>query len=121
MLRQAIPNSNPLIQRIVDDLFLEDRRKEQLDRRAATREAFCRPVEIRVQELSRTISGITSNLSALGIGIITSEEIPECTAKIEVFTERAVASPILSELRWCRPFGNGWFVSGWKFVQVARS
>ena len=122
MIRQAVPSSNPVIQKIVDDLFAEDRRSQQADRRAVNRVLFCRPVQIRARDWKHTISGITNNLSAIGVGIITLEAIPEfSSAKIDIFSETVRQSTILSELRWCKPFGNGWFVSGWKFVQVVRS
>lgn len=121
MLRNSSVNANPIIVAAVENLFNEDRQFERTERRFSIREQFSRPVTVKIQNQEEVIDGFSKNISFEGIGIITKTEFPQGSeAKIEIHSSNSVNPVIVSKLAWCKPFGKGWYISGWSFVTAVR-
>ena len=88
------------------------------DRRSVHRTPFVRPVTVRITggEEKETIA-FSKNISPAGIGLILEDAMPEGTvATLDIHTSKGKPVQIRSELRWCEPFGNGWHITGWRFI-----
>jgi hypothetical protein len=101
------------VDRLIREVSLAER-----DRRSVHRTAFVRPVTVQILGGGdKSLLAFSKNISPVGMGLILEEARPEGTMailSIQTFTDRDVQ--IRSELRWCEPFGNGWSISGWKFI-----
>ncbi len=123
MLRTANagPPAKPDIQRAIDGILKEDSNFDRNENRSAHRENLVRPVEIEIRETETTVSGFSRNVSGSGIGIITKEPIDEkAIGVIKIAGLSNNDLTILSECRWCKPYGEGWFISGWQFINLKR-
>lgn len=121
MLRHSNIHANPVIVKAVEKLFDEDRQFERAERRISFREAISRPCRIRLSGKDEIINGFTKNISFEGVGVITHESFQgDEEAKIEIHSSHDTNPVIFSRLAWCKPFGDGWYVSGWRFVTAVR-
>ncbi len=140
MLRSSGPPPKPDIKRAIDDLLKEDARYDQSENRSAHRENLVRHlrIELRQSETSslaaqeedphsddetNSCSGFSRNISATGVGLISKIQIQEkAVAMLSIDKLGANSKPlaILSECRWCRPYGDNWFLSGWQFISLKR-
>lgn len=122
MLRNANLNANPVIVAAVEQLLEEDRQFERSERRVSFRESISRPVTIKVRDQVTEYPGFSKNISFEGIGLISQKDFAaNLEAKIEIHSSQDKNPIVLCRLAWCRPFGEGWYVSGWHFVTVVRS
>lgn len=127
MLRSSGPAAKPEIKRVIDEILKEDKQYDQSENRSAHRESLVRHVAIAPRQSSegaaKPKSGFSRNVSATGIGLITNFKIEDKSVALIVI-ERLVANSkpptILSECRWCRPYGENWFLSGWQFINLKR-
>lgn len=139
MLRSSGPPPKPDIQRVIDEILKEDARYNQSENRSAHRENLVRHVSIELRQTEQTsaskvgdsqaddkadsTSGFSRNVSATGIGLITKFQIDDksvAVLSIERLGPNSKPATILSECRWCRPYGNNWFLSGWQFISLKR-
>ena len=123
MLRtvQAGPPAKPDIQRAVDSILKEDSNFDRNENRSAHRQNLVRPVQMEIREPAETVAGFSRNVSATGIGIITNQPINDkaiALLKIGGLSNNDLS--ILSECRWCKPYGSGWYMSGWQFISLKR-
>lgn len=122
MLRTSGPPAKPDIQRAIDDLLKEDSQFDRNENRSAHRENLVRAVVIQVRDPESIYHAFSRNVSATGIGLITPDEIPErVTAVLEIARlNQSKDVSILADCRWCRPYGENWFISGWQFINLKR-
>lgn len=121
MLRHQMLNANPVLVSLVQRLLDEDNRFDRTERRSTVRESFARPVIVRIGDAANELSAFSRNISPDGIGLVSTMEFPaDTTAKLEILSTAGVSPTILSELKWCKPLGKGWFLSGWKFLTAVR-
>ena len=129
MLRTNGPPAKPEIKRVIDDILKEDKRYDQSENRSAHRENLVRHVLIELRQTgpsdgkTKPRSGFSRNVSATGIGLITNFKVEDkSVAVLAIDRLGANAKPpaILSECRWCRPYGEKWFLSGWQFLNLKR-
>ena len=121
MLRNSSVKANPIIVAAVENLFDEDRQFERTERRFSIREQFSRPVTVKLNDKDEVYDVFSKNISFEGIGIISKNEFPQgAEAKIEIYSSNSVNPVIVSKLAWCKPFGKGWYISGWRFVTAVR-
>ena len=122
MLTNAQSGHDSQLQAVVADLTKEYVHAES-ERRSSHRTPFVRPVIIKfIDAGKKSPIAFSKNISPVGIGLILEEAIPEgtlATLTIESARDRCVR--IRSELRWCEPFGNGWHITGWKFITEVAS
>ena len=102
----------------VEQLLRENQTALLRERRAADRKPFVRPVKITTErERAEVHDAFSRDISAQGIGLISRVEWqPKAIAiiKIHRLTGREVS--IRAEARWSKPYGDGWFVTGWSFL-----
>lgn len=118
MLRTARRSINGDIDCLVDNLLREDVDFERTENRSAHREHFVRSVYVALKGREKPLHAFSKNISTLGIGLITGEEIPTESAALTIEAIKGPDTHIMAECRWCKPFGKNWFVSGWQFVTI---
>jgi hypothetical protein len=99
-------------------LIVEAQSKENKDRRRDVRYAFFRPVAIDVDEGHR-YSAFSREISSSGIGLIHNVELSNGEVEITVSSESGYSIRVRTKIMWCRPCGEGWYISGGKFVGIA--
>ncbi len=121
MLRTTGPAAKPDIQRAVDGILREDSKFDRSENRSAHRENLVRAVTLEVREPESTIQAFSRNISATGIGVITGEPVVDrSTAILEIASLTGEHTRVLAECRWCKPYGENWFLSGWQFIGLKR-
>lgn len=102
----------------IEQLMFEARSDDQMDRRGAARYPFFRPVRI-VPESGkfRKHTAFTRELSTTGVGLLHSMPLPPGMVTIMLSTQDGVLVRLPTEILWHRPCGEGWYVSGGKFVR----
>lgn len=108
--------ASPEIQDLIT--ILRRRSLEQDDRRLHSRETVVFPVTIQLQyELSR-IRGFTKDISKGGVCLISETEFtPEQIATLSIFQTEDVPTKLRARCIWQKPFGDGYYQSGWKFLR----
>lgn len=121
MLSTAQSGSDRQLEELVNRLTDEESRGEY-ERRSVHRTPFVRPVTVRIiGGDDKKLLAFSKNISPRGIGLILEDAIGEGTiATLTIHSLKKQQIHIRSELRWCTPFGNGWFISGWKFIAEVR-
>ena len=122
MLRTSESPANPEIKRAVDNLLLEDSNFDRTENRSAHRQHLVRPVDVLLRESGESVSAFSRNVSATGIGIITHQPIDDGTVAVLTIARLALDhdTTILAECRWCKPYGENWFITGWQFIGLKR-
>lgn len=102
----------------IEQLMFEARSDDQMDRRGAARYPFFRPVQIvPATGKMRKHTAFTRELSTTGVGLLHSMPLPPGMVTIVLFTQDGVSVRLPTEILWHRPCGDGWYVSGGKFVR----
>lgn len=122
MLRGNTQAASPELQQLVDQILDEETRAKIGERRDSSRQQISRPLRIQPRdEQERDLTAMSRDISGSGLGVISVDGFEMGTlARIEISRLKGAPSVVLAECRWCDPFGNGWFLSGWNFVAVQR-
>lgn len=101
----------------LQQLMFEARSDDQMDRRGAARYPFFRPVRIVPAEGSLgEHTAFTRELSTTGVGLLHSLRLNPGLVTMLLYTQEGDDVRLPTEILWCRPCGDGWYVSGGKFV-----
>ena len=121
MVNQAMMATNPEVERLIQKLLIEDAQYDH-ELRSAHRENLVFPVSITLTEKELEISGFSRNVSVSGICVLCDTEvIAGEQATMEIYRlHQPEASRILAECRWCKPFGDEYYASGWQFSSLIR-
>ena len=111
---------SPELQRIVDKLLQEEYRARIGERRDSSRKPLSRPLTIVPRDNDqRKISAFSRDVSPTGIGAIGKDEFRAgSVALIYIDGPSGESTVLLSECRWCNPYGKNWFLTGWNFLAV---
>ena len=82
------------------------------------RHAFFRPVSIEVDD-GHQYSAFSREISSSGIGLIHNVELPDGDVEITISSEQGYSIRVRTNIMWCQPCGEGWYISGGKFVGIA--
>ncbi len=101
----------------INELMVQARSDDQMDRRGAARYPFFRPVTL-------TPAGgdlgphhaFTRELSTTGVGLLHSVRLTPGVFTVSVLLDDGRRTSLPTELLWCRPCGEGWYLSGGKFL-----
>lgn len=120
MLRQSIQAASPEFQKLVDDLIAEETRSRATERRRVGREVLVRPVSIECRGPEPAIiQAFSRDLSGLGIGLISDQPIREgITARLHIQRLQGRPTVVLAECRWCEPYAQEWYMTGWTFTSI---
>ena len=105
------------IGRTVMRLLEEARTEEKLDRRAEPRHPFFRPVSIQpASNPDCRFSAFAREISRTGIGLLHNMPLQPGQVRLTVASTHGEALCVTAEVVWCRPSGEGWYLSGCRFV-----
>jgi hypothetical protein len=121
MLKQSyVGPVPPDIEAAVKELLRDDARYTLTEMRSRYRENLVVPVKVFFQN-GETEMGFSRNISEAGICVITRTLIPDNQMlDLEIYKLNGSPIRITSDARWCRPFGQSYYMSGWKFVHLRR-
>jgi hypothetical protein len=116
MLGQAKESTTP--QETIDQLLIRAEADVGRDPRSMARIPFFRPVSIEVDD--RSYSGFCRDLSPESIGLLHCMKLPLRDVKVIIPIATNKKCKMLVRIERCEPSGEGWFISGGKFVGVTR-
>ena len=104
------------------EFLLKEYETEMLrDRRAVRRKPFVRPVIIQTGRNRDEIHHVFSrDISSVGIGVISQVKWKDNTVariSIESINGKRTAT-VDAQARWTQPYGEGWYITGWKFLNA---
>lgn len=100
----------------IHELVLEAYDENKKDRRSDVRYPFFRPVSI--QWGGRRHAAFSREISAGGIGLLHNFKLTPCDLEITIPTKRGHSVRMRTRILWCRACGEGWCISGGKFLDV---
>jgi len=98
-------------------LLVEARANDKREDRWGIRYPFFRSVAIATDDGSH-VTAFSRDISASGIGLLHSIDLPLGDVEIRITTGRGYAVRVRTRVSWCQPCGEGWFISGGQFVSV---
>ena len=104
--------------------FLANEAKDSGERRFKDRQAFFRPVDMAVSEDGhvRRDSCFSRDISPNGIGLLHNYPVePEQHVILTIHSEALGPVRVWSEVAWCDPCGEGWYLSGLRFLEITFS
>ena len=101
--------------KVIADLVSEAREADEVDRRQAVRYPLFRPATIRT-DLFRKHAAFTREISADGIGLLHQVALRPSKVDVHVATASGTTARLRVHILWCRPCGQGWYLSGGRFV-----
>ena len=66
------------------------------------------------------LTAFSREVSETGIGLLHNAELAPGEVEIAILTEQAFAVHIRTQILWCTPCGQGWYISGGEFVGINR-
>lgn len=102
----------------IERLLRESLDKKLRSPRAQPRQAFVRPVTVYIgRDPGELLRAFSQDLSQEGIGLIT--DVAWEAGRVATLEIHSLFGPpvrLRAEVRWCEPFGTGWYISGWHFL-----
>lgn len=112
--------TSPELENLIKEVVKEDNRYVRSEMRSVHRENLIVPVTIHFKD-GRQQEAFSRNISPAGICLISSEQVAaNQLLDLEIYRLNGKCDRIIAEVRWCKPFGQEYFMSGWKFVQLKR-
>lgn len=118
MMRSTTGFVSPQVQQLIRQINAEGTRFDR-ELRSAHREKMIIPADV-VFDSGHTVTGFTRNLSAQGACLLTCEEIEDkVKAVLKLYrVAHPPSSSVFAECRWTKKYCDGFWVSGWQFLQV---
>ena len=119
MLTTALANRNETAAKI--NLLMDTARAADLgDRRAHERYPFFRPVTITGENSElRRFSAFSRDISSGGMGLVHNMPVVEGRVTLVIHTQSGEPVQLPGLIAWCRPCGEGWYMSGARFIETA--
>ncbi len=86
--------------------------------REINRQKITIPVTIRRFKDDNVIEAISRDFSSLGIGLLSNQPITVgevCELELEL---DSTSSKLVATSQYCKPFGKGYFITGWRFDNI---
>ena len=88
-----------------------------VERRSQQREPFMAPVAIqRGAGKGGCLTGFTRDISVEGIGLIHAFPLEREEIVVKVFGADEKTTLLYVKIEWCDPIGEGWYISGGRFI-----
>lgn len=102
----------------IQQLMKEHEAELLRERRSADRKPFVRPVVIATGRNHETLhEGFSRDISQIGIGMVTRTQWTMGThAMLTIHSLTKRVARVSAEVRWCQEYGEGWYLSGWRFL-----
>lgn len=118
MKNQSLNTSCPEIERLIKEIVKDDARYVLTEMRSMHRENLVVPVTMIFADGTRQHS-FSRNISAVGVCLIGKEPVPDNqVVELEIYRLNGKPDRVSADVRWCKPFGKEYYMSGWKFLQV---
>lgn len=101
--------------KVIAELVTEAREADAADRRQVVRYPLFRPATIRT-DLFRKHAAFTREISSDGIGLLHQVQLRPSKVDVYVATNSGASARLRVHILWCRPCGQGWYLSGGRFV-----
>lgn len=101
--------------------LLEKTQAEADDRRSVPREPFFRPVTVALIAggESQQFSCFSRDISPRGIGLLHDRPLQNgIEVVLTIQSENLGSIRVRSQIMWCAPCGEGWYLSGARFLDV---
>ncbi len=119
MLNHSSRAANWLIEKSIQQMEAETSRFLNAERRTLFRTPFARPVSVRLRDSQQQVKTTSQNISETGVALLSEDAFSEGAVGIlTIHSLEGRPTVFLAECQWCRPFGEGWFLSGWHFISV---
>ena len=102
----------------IHQLIVEAHLENNHDRRHELRYPFFRRVSVHTAD-GRRYSAFTREISASGVGLIHNMELLSGEVELTIPSERGCSIRVRTRIVWCQSCGEGWYLSGGKFVGIA--
>jgi hypothetical protein len=67
------------------------------------------------------IRAFTRNISGMGVGVVSDIKFDEGrVAYLKIHSLETKPMKFLATCRWSSNFGDGWFTSGWNFLNIVK-
>jgi hypothetical protein len=121
MLKQSYVGPVPHdVETVIKDLLRDDARYTLTEMRSRYRENLVVPIKLMFKS-GESEMGFSRNISEAGICVITQTLITEGEIlDLEIYRLLGAPVRITSDARWCRPFGQNYYMSGWKFMHLKK-
>ena len=97
----------------IDQLLAESKQMEHVERRAELRHPFLGLVSVTSMETGKgLISAFSREISRSGIGLLHYKELRPGPVLLTLTSPAGTKLEVVTDILWCRPMGEGWFVSG---------
>ena len=107
-------------QQAIHDLLEQAKSNDLADRRAEQRHPFFVPVNVTpLNGANRCFSAFSRELSLSGIGLLHSVALQRGPVRLRLTSADGSTLQATAEIVWCRPAGEGWFLSGARFTADA--
>lgn len=115
-------NAHPApIGEIVHQL-LEEAREKNSERRAEKREPFFQVMRLSFAgDEKRQFTCFSRDISATGIGMLHYLTVEPGKVILTIPSRSCGDLRISAEIMWCQPCGEGWYMSGARFIEVLGS
>ena len=102
----------------IQTLMAEARSDDQMDRRGAARYPFFRAARLLPGSGDLgDYTAFTRELATSGIGLLHSVKLEPGPMVVVLHTQDGARVRLPTEIQWCRPCGDGWYVSGGTFLE----
>jgi hypothetical protein len=99
--------------------FLFSALKAEADQRVSQRYPFFRPVTITIGGCGgKKVSAFSRDISPSGIGLLHSMPLDTDRLRLSIPWTEGHPLEIRTDIRWCAPAGEGWYLSGGRFVPL---
>jgi hypothetical protein len=89
------------------------------DRRTSRRISFFGPVTVGLPDVDYvTLSAFARDISPGGVGLVHLMPLQKGEVVIGLTVPSGKQVSLLTEICWCRDYGNGWYASGGRFLKV---
>jgi hypothetical protein len=107
------------IEQAVLRLLSVSRSEEPIERRGEPRSPFFRPISVLLDgPQRRQYSAFSREISKSGIGLLHNMPLEPQEVTLAVLGPVGEVCRFRTQIVWCRPCGEGWYLSGGRFVDV---
>lgn len=104
------------------NLLLHEARDGFDERRAEKRQPFFTPIQIAfANDERRQFSCFSRDISATSIGLLHYMAVQPGEVVLTIPSKLCGKVRVRSEIVWCQPCGEGWYMSGARFVELLSS
>ena len=111
------PSTHVEFERTIASLLNEAREADKSDRRGEARHPYFRPLSLcPASDPERCFSAFSREISRTGIGLLHNMPLEQGEVMLSAFRDGGSTLKIRIEIVWCRACGEGWYLSGGRFM-----